>query len=230
MIILITARGGSRGVPGKNVMNIGGKPLIAYSIETAKEVTDNVFVTTDDDEIIKVAKEYGAGIIKRPTEYAQDKSPIIDSLRHAIIELEKKGIRDEIIVHLLPTSPIRFKEDILGAVELWKTKKFDIVASVVKTKPVEWVFNLREGNELSTIIGDIKKVYRRQDVETPYFINGSVFVMSNDYIKKSKTVYDGKIGGYVMPIERSMQIDEHFEAKLLDLYIKDIIRNNKRIK
>ena len=133
MLALIPARGGSKGIKGKNIIDINGKPLIAYTIEAGKQskYIDDVVVTTDSEKIAEVSKKYGAEIpFMRPAEYAQDKSKTIVAVLHAIKELKRQDKVYDTLVLLQPTQPLRTSEDIDKAIELYFEKSCMSLVSV----------------------------------------------------------------------------------------------------
>ena len=132
IITIIPARGGSKGVPRKNVRSLGDKPLIAHSILDAKEanLVDKVYVSTDDPEIAEVSSKYGAEIISRPSQIAGDTASSETALIHGLSEIEQKGISPELIIFLQCTSPIRSGEDIDRAIEKLQAEKADSLLSV----------------------------------------------------------------------------------------------------
>ncbi|PIR82440.1 hypothetical protein COU20_02275 [Candidatus Kaiserbacteria bacterium CG10_big_fil_rev_8_21_14_0_10_59_10] len=146
-IAVIPARGGSKRFPGKNVALLGGKPLVAWPIESAKRAkeVERVIVSTDSEEIARVAKEYGAEVIIRPAELATDASPVIEAVKHVLTELEKEnGYRADYVVLLQPTTPLIEPEQIDAAVALAKEKGADSVVNVSEVDTVNHPYNVRE--------------------------------------------------------------------------------------
>ena len=216
---LIPARGGSKGIPKKNIIDFNGKPLIAYSIEQAKmsKYIDKVFVTSDCNEILDVAKSYGAFPILRPdelsTDFCSSESALIDAITHI-------GSDYDIFVFLQATSPLRTTEDINHCVEELLFKSLDsLFSSCVLDDFLVWGFN--EG-ELQSLNYDYNNRKRRQDHKPQYVENGSIYVFKKDSILGSNNRLSGKIGMCIMESWKMFEIDN-----LEDLDICKIIYKNK---
>lgn len=215
MIALIPARGGSKGLPGKNIRPLNGKPLIAYAIEAALKAKhiDRVIISTDDEEIARVAVEYGAELpFMRPAELASDTAMAVDNYIYTIDRLEKEGRKPiEAFVVLQPTSPLRIAEDIDGAVELFLKKEADSVISYTKeAHPVVWhKFLDTEGRFVDIFDANIKN---RQENRVSYYPNGAVYVFRTSMIRE-RQYYTDRSYAYIMPRTRSVDIDfiEDFE-------------------
>ena len=148
IIALIPARGGSKGIPKKNIKNLRGKPLISYSIGSAKKTKyiNKVVVSTEDKEIAEISREYDAEIIERPEELAEDESSTIDTILHALEVLRAENYNPDIIILLQPTSPLRNAEDIDSAIELFLNSDCESVVSVCEVEhPPHWCFEIEEG-------------------------------------------------------------------------------------
>ncbi len=215
MIAIIPARGGSKGLPGKNIRPLNGKPLIAYAIETALNTRqiDRVIVSTDDENIAKVALIYGAEIpFMRPKFLASDTAQAIDNYIYTIDRLEKEGNEKiEAFVVLQPTSPLRITEDVDGAINMFLQKEADSVISYSpESHPVKWHKYLSEDGRFENIFDD--NIANRQDNRPSYYPNGAVYVFRTSMIRERK-YYTDKSYGYIMPRTRSVDIDflEDFE-------------------
>lgn len=188
---LIPARGGSKGIPRKNIQELGGKPLIAWTIEAAlkSDSIRRVIVSTDDEEIAEVAKQYGAEVpALRPPKLAEDDTPSIEVIHHA---LENWTDCDALIL-LQPTSPFRNEQHIKEAIELFKKNTGCYVVSVHENdQPLEWMFCQDQNNLLHPIIEN--QVHRRQLAEILYILNGAIYIgkreIFRDVEKKSKIPY-----------------------------------------
>ena len=215
MIAIIPARGGSKGLPGKNVRPLNGKPLIAYAVEEALKAKhiDRVIISTDDEEIARVAVEYGAELpFMRPAELASDTAMAIDNYIYTIGRLEEEdGKPIDAFVVLQPTSPLRIAEDIDGAIELFEQKDADSVISYCQeAHPVTWHKYLDEdGHFVDIFEANIKN---RQENRESYYPNGAVYVFRTSMIRERKYYTDNSYA-YVMPRIRSVDIDfiEDFE-------------------
>jgi CMP-N,N'-diacetyllegionaminic acid synthase len=224
ILSIIPARGGSRGISRKNVGLLCGKPLIAYTIEAAlsSKLIDRVVVSTEDEQIAEVSKEYGAEVIRRPSELAQDDTPSLPVYQHAIRYLEKtEDYHPEIIVILQPTSPLRIVEDIDRAIEGFLEAKYDSIVSLCEVEhPPQWMYTLA-GNRLKPLIKEGQKVTRRQDAPKVYRLNGAVYVTSRDIIVKENHVLGRDTRAHIMPIERSIDIDTELDFKLAELLMRE---------
>jgi CMP-N,N'-diacetyllegionaminic acid synthase len=223
-LAIIPARGGSRGVPRKNIRLLCGKPLLAYTIEVAlrSKRLDRVIVSTEDGEIAEVSRRYGAEVISRPPELAQDDTPSLPVYQHVIRHLEgTEDYRAEIIVILQPTSPLRLVEDIDRAIEDFLKGRCDSVVSVCEVEhPPQWMYTLVR-NRLKPITNDGENVTRRQNVPKVYRLNGAVYVTSRDIIMKENRVLGRDTAAHIMSPERSVDIDTELDFKLAELLMKE---------
>ena len=230
IIAVIPARGGSKGIPKKNITLLNKKPLIAYSIDTAfkSKYIQRVIVSTDDKEIAKIAEKNGAEIINRPKELAQDKTPDLPVFQHIIKTLkENEKYKPEIIINLRPTCPLRSVEDIDKSVKKILDTNCDSVRTITKAKHHPYWMGKLINDKLKPFIDDIdvQKYYQRQLLPDAYIINGGVDVMKAEIIEKEKSLYGKDIRAVFMPEERSIDIDTN-----LDIYIAETIlkRRNKK--
>ena len=224
IIAIIPARGGSKGIPRKNIKLLGGKPLIAYSIEEALQSKhiNKVIVSTEDKEIAEVSKKYGAEIIKRSEELAKDGTPTIDVVFHALDSLEQNKYMYDIIVLLQPTSPLRSTKDIDNSIDLFLSSSCDSVVSVCEaTHSPYWCLKV-ENEYLKPLFGDEYFRKRRQELETVYMPNGAIYVLAPRTLYKHKSFYCDCTIPYIMPAERSIDIDTKLDFMLAELLIKKI--------
>jgi len=219
MIALIPARGGSKGLPGKNIKMLGGKPLIHWTIEAAMNAKsiDRVILSTDDEEIAAVCRPTGVDIpFMRPSELAQDHSLAIDNYIYTMNRLADEGRynKDQFVV-LLPTVPFRNSFDIDQAVNLFDAKAADSVISCTElSHPVDWVLGLDgDGRILRNKSLEGKKLVNRQDVPVAYIPNGGVYVFRHSLIQSSRSYYFDNTYAYLMPKERSVDIDTEHDFK-----------------
>lgn len=188
---IIPARGGSKRVSRKNIVNLGGKPLIAHSILSATEskyLKGNIYVSTEDTEIAKVSKKYRAKVIDRPKELATDKAATLSVLQHVVRLLEKKGLDFDTVVLLQPTSPLRRVETINNGIKkLWDNwGKYKVIFSVRPLKfPPNWLLRIK--NEKLEFINpnDFSKI-RSQELEKTYEIDGVLYVYKKDHLMNSR--------------------------------------------
>lgn len=215
---LIPARGGSKGIPRKNVLPIAGKPLIAWTIEAAlaSQSLDHVVVSTDDPEIADVARASGADVpFVRPAELARDDTPGIDPVLHAL-----ECMPDVTMVVLLqPTSPLRTPEDVEGAVTLAKRATARNVVSVTEARHSQWNFAVDDSNVLQVDAGLVAA--RRQDLPERYSLNGAIYVGAPSRLRRDCTFLTPGTLAYVMPAERSIDIDNPFDWRVAEMLLKD---------
>lgn len=219
VLAVIPARGGSKGLPGKNLLSANGKPLIAYSIEAAlqSKSVDQLIVSTDDDEIMEVAQRYGATVpFRRPTNLATDTASTVDVIAHALDSLPGY----EVVVVLQPTSPLRTPTDIDDALQSFEKSG---AAACVSVSPVEqspyWMYTVDEHNRLHPLIDEERQVSRRQDLPAVYTLNGAIYVIDVNVFFRYRTFIPAGTVSYLMPRERSLDIDtaEDFEIFLKNL-------------
>lgn len=190
ILAIIPARGGSKGVPRKNIKILGDKPLIAFSIEQAKESNcfSKIIVSTDDEEIATISKNYGAEIpFIRPSELANDTASSIAVVQHVVDFFESKNEYYDAICLLQPTSPFREKNFINKAIEKFTNSDSDALISVLQV-PHEynphWVFEEDNNEKLHIATGESEIIKRRQDLPTAFFRDGSIYLTKVDTIKK----------------------------------------------
>ncbi len=222
---LINARGGSKGIPRKNIKPLNGKPLISWTIDAAleSEYISRLVVSTDDEEIANVARTSGADVpFIRPDYLASDKSIQIDSVKHAINFLEESGEFFEYVVILQPTVPLRSTEDIDGSINLLLSNEVDSVITICDIggrHPLTCYENIHDDNLKPLYDSDAKGVLR-QEFKEILWRNGAVYAMSRDTIMIKNSLYGDSIMGYRMPEERSFNVDSIFDWNILDSYIK----------
>ncbi|CAN5348714.1 acylneuraminate cytidylyltransferase family protein [soil metagenome] len=210
---LIPARGGSKEVPRKNVRPLAGKPLLAWTIETAlaARCLDRVVVSTDDDEIAEVGLAYHAEVpFRRPPELAADETPMLPVVRHAIQCLEETGDRFDAVCLLQPTTPFRRPEDIDGCIELLESTVADSVVSVVPV-PTDhnpyWVYFEDGAGWLRLSTGGIEPISRRQDLPCAYCRDGAVYVTRRDVVIERSSLYGDRLAGYHTDSGYSVNVD-----------------------
>lgn len=209
MIAIIPARGGSKGLPGKNIKKLCGKPLISYAIECARNSrhVDRVVVSTDDEMIADVARNFGAEVpFLRPAFLATDSSQAVDNYIYTVDRLSREGNVDiDEFVVLLPTSPLRTSDDVDRAIELFYEKNADSVVSYTpEAHPVRWHKYLNEDNSFENIFDET--IANRQEIRTSYYPNGAIYVFRTEMIK-TRQYYTNKSFAYIMPRDRSVDID-----------------------
>jgi len=226
---IIPARSGSKGLPGKNIMSLCGKPLISWTIREAllSKYLDKVIVSTDDNKIALISRKYGADVpFLRPKKLATSSSKIIDVLIHAINYLENKDQNYQLIMLLQPTSPLRKAQDIDGAIELLFKKKAKSIVSVCPSEHHPWWSDtLTKDERLTNFLKQIDLHKNRQHLPKFYRINGAIYLVYIEFLKKNKSFFSKETFAYLMPIERSVDIDNQLDfefAKVLAKKIKNV--------
>ncbi len=210
----IFARGGSKGIPQKNIKLLGDKPLIAHAIETGlnSRYINRVAVSTDDQEIAEVARRYGADVpFMRPKYLAQDDSPELLAWRHAATEIEKTSERPkiDIFVSLPPTAPFRSVEDVDACILAYMESDADIVVTVKKASrhPSFNMVTLDENCYAHLVLPVKNKIHRRQDASNMYDMTTVAYVTKPEFILNADSIFDGKVLGVVIPEKRALDID-----------------------
>jgi CMP-N,N'-diacetyllegionaminic acid synthase len=227
-ICFIGARGGSKGVPHKNIRLLGGKPLIAYAIESALDSNcfTRVIVSTDDDKIAKIAKKFGAEIpFMRPKKLALDNTSMDDVIMHGIQKMNSKGIQFDMLVNRDCTVPFISISDIKGSIELLKSSKCDMVCGVYKQHHNPY-FNMMELDSKKNLKFSKKRKQRimnRQSAPIVFQVNG-LFVINVKRFLKFKKIYMPKIVPFEISPERGFMIDTKFEFEIADLMAKKMIK------
>lgn len=221
-LAIIPARGGSKRLPRKNILELNAKPLIAWTIEAGlkSKYTDKVIVTSDDDEILSISQQYGAIAIKRPDILASDISTTFDAIKHVIDNLEKY----DYIVLLQPTSPLRNEKHIDKAIELLEAKKADAVVSVCEMEhsPL-WSNTLDDSLSMKGFLKDEVLNKRSQDLDKYYRLNGAIYICQTEKLIEEKSfMLKNNIYAYKMSRKSSIDIDEEIDfemAKVLKEFI-----------
>ena len=223
----IFARGGSKGLPGKNIKMLEGKPLLQYSIETAiaSPSIQKVFVSTDDDAIAKVALESGAILIERPLELATDSSPEWLSWRHAIEWVKKHYGNFDGFISLPATSPLRAVEDVEAAIDKRKQMDADICISVTSSNRSPY-FNMVKNNKdgfIELVNNSKVDIIRRQDAPEVFDITTVVYVSTPNFILNSYGLFSGKVTSIEVPKSRAVDIDDIYDFN----FAETILRNKQ---
>lgn len=218
ILALIPARAGSKGLPGKNIRPLLGKPLIAWSIEQAlsSKYIDKVVVSTESPAIVSVARRYGADVpFLRPKKLATDKAKIIDAILHTLDFYESKMNIFDIVVLLQPTSPLRKSADINKAIERLSISKAKAIVSVCKEEhSLLWSVTLDADNKIGQFLEKGAEKQNRQNLPIFYRINGAVYVAHVDYLKQNKGFFGKSTYAYIMPPERSVDIDNEYDFRI----------------
>jgi N-acylneuraminate cytidylyltransferase len=222
ILAIIPARGGSKRVPKKNIKNLYGKPLIYYSINSAiqSQYIDKIIVSTEDEEIKDISIQFGAEIVERPNDLAEDESSTIEVVFHVLDKLKEVSYEPTLIILIQPTSPLRDNKDIDNAIELFLKSKCDTLMSVCEPKhPPYWCFTLENG--LLKPIFDRKYLsMRSQDLKKAYQPNGAIFIARPKTIYQNKLFYSENTIPYMMPLEKSVDIDDEFDFLIAELLME----------
>ena len=225
-LAIIPARGGSKGIPRKNLAPLAGRPLISYTVQVSLEcdVFDRVIVSTDDDEIARVAMEWGAQVpFMRPAELAQDDTPDMPVYMHALGWLESNdGYSPEVVVWLRPTAPLRTVHDINGATKKLIDTGADCVRSVCLVEHHPYWMKRLDGDRLVPLLDEADEAvyYQRQLLPPVYRFNGAVDVTRCKTVIEAGKLYSGDMRGYVMPAESSIDLDSEVDFALLELLMQ----------
>jgi len=216
ILAIIPARGGSKGVKRKNIRDLAGKPLIAWTIDEAKKskYIDKLILSSEDDEIISIAKKYGCEVpFVRPKNLAEDDTPGIETVLHAIEMVDNY----QYIVLLQPTSPLRTVDDIDGCIEYCITRQANACVTICEANHSPyWMYNLGEDKKMLPILQEKENFYRRQALPTVYQLNGAVYIAEKNYLIEKKNFVTDETIGYVMPQNRSVDIDNEMDFKFVE--------------
>lgn len=225
MIALIPARGGSKGLPGKNIKNLCGKPLIAHTIGAALNASgiDRVVVTTDSEEIAEIAKQYGAEVpFLRPEELAGDTSSAVDVYLHAVDFLQKEsGQEIQKFMVLLPTAPLRGSENIEQALKEFYEKKAETLISMKEAEtPISWYYGMNEEGRVKNLGFDGQNAVKNRQVNNVYYIpNGAIYILDTRLLREKRTYYSDNTVAYLMSQEESVDIDCALDFKIAELLL-----------
>ncbi|MCX5677966.1 MAG: acylneuraminate cytidylyltransferase family protein [Candidatus Omnitrophica bacterium] len=223
IICIVPARGGSKSIPKKNIVDFCGKPLIAWTIRQALEssLIDDVYVTTDDDTIAAVSEKYGAKVIRRPKRLSTDTASSEDALMHALSEIEKRGAGIDLVVFLQATSPLRRAKDIDMAIAQFRATKADSMFSAAILE--DYTIWKKIGPRLKSVSFNYKERGRRQDREPLYLENGSIYLFKPEILKRCKNRLGGRMRMYIMDFWRSYEIDNAEDLKVCEYFMKNNI-------
>jgi N-acylneuraminate cytidylyltransferase/CMP-N,N'-diacetyllegionaminic acid synthase len=217
ILALITARGGSKGIPGKNIKKFCAKPMVYWTIKEALKCKyiDELVVSTDSKKIAAICEKYGAGApFLRPGKFSKDNSNSIEVAMHAVDFLKAKGKSFDILLLLQPTSPLRVVEDMNKSLELLFRKNAKAVISVTEafTTPL-WMNTLPKNGSMKDFLPKMLINKSRQSLKPYYQLNGAIFLGFIDYVRKNNTFFGSKTYAYIMPKARSVDIDDILDFK-----------------
>jgi N-acylneuraminate cytidylyltransferase len=225
-VAFIFARGGSKGLVGKNIKLLNGKPLLQYSIDIAKSISQisDIFVSTDCPEIASVAKQDGVRIIHRPKELAKDSSPEFLAWKHACDFVKSNYGSFDYFVSLPTTSPLRSADDVVSALQKLEQTSADICISVTPASRSPY-FNMIEQHDdglVNLVIkSDLGDIIRRQDVPTVFDITTVVYAADVSFIEKESSIFSGNVVAIEVPKKRAVDIDDIYDFKFAEVLLKN---------
>ena len=222
ILSIIPARGGSKGIPRKNIINLAGKPLIAWTIEASlnsRYITKTI-VSSDDKEILDISTEYGAEVIKRPDDLASDIATSESAVRHAVDYLESLGEVFDIVVLLQPTSPLRGYKDIDGAFEvMFDANATAVISTCEFDNKILKTFMENSNGFLEGISNNKYLFMRRQDLSKVYMPNGAIYIIDIKLFREKYSFMTSKTLNYIMPKNKSIDIDSISDIENAEKYI-----------
>ena len=217
VLAIIPARGGSKGIPHKNIISLCGKPLIAYTIEAANQST---YIDTDDVDIQRISEQYGALVpFLREAKIASDEATTISVVVDAVKRLEVNGEKFDVVILLQPTSPLRTAEEIDVAIDIFFQNNMQGIVSVNVAEVSPFLLRTIEGSQLQRIISKNSTI-RRQDMPTYYEVNGAIYINAISDIKESLSFNDNPIP-YIMSCEHSIDIDTWDDLEKAKYYLSN---------
>lgn len=243
VLAIIPARGGSKGIPRKNIRNIEGKPLVQYTVDFSLKCSliDKTVVSSDDKEILNVCKKLGAHVINRPPEYSRDESPTEEAILHCLDVLKKESYIPDIILLLQPTSPIREIEDVKKSLIPIREKDFNASMTVTEVDAHYhpfWIKEIVEGelispygrNDKDERINEIKKYHQRQLLPGKfYWKNGSIYAFTEESFRRLGHRYGDKCAPVIIPPDRSINIDSINDISKLENYYREKNEKNNNM-
>jgi len=231
-LAIIPARGGSKRLSRKNILPLLGKPLIGWTIEQAKKskYLDRIIVSTENEEISEVSKSFGAEVLKRPEDLAQDDTPTSDVIIHVIETLEKEGFKYDFIVLLEPTSPLRKDDDIDNAIEIISNNSYSyslVSLGEIHLEHPEYVKILGDDGFIYPYCENNIKYHRRQDLPKAYFPYGVVYICKTEIFKEKRTFYTEKTIPYIIDRWQNYEIDDIYDLLCIENIFKYILEVTK---
>lgn len=228
-LAIIPARGGSKRLKNKNILPLNGKPLISHTIDAAlnSKYIDEIVVTSDNGNILDIAKKANVYTVKRPKKLSLDTSTSFEAVKHTIEHYKKINKNFDYIILLQPTSPLRTTSNIDKSIKLLHKRDANAIVSINKTNhsPL-WSFKAKKNIKLDMIFKDKARFRRSQELETYYNLNGSIYICKTDKLLKEKTfLITNNIYGYKMDQKNSIDIDNIIDFKLAEILLGD---NNEK--
>jgi len=225
-LAVIPARGGSKRIPNKNVIELNGKPLIAWTIEAAKKskYIDEIILSTDSEKIAKIASKYRINIpFIRPTNLSSDKARSIDVLIHAVNSMKENNKNYDFTLMLQPTSPLRDNNHIDESIEYLFEKKANSIIGVTKLNhPIEWANKLPQDFSMKNFFDQNNIIKRSQDYDASYLVNGAIYIIKNSILLEEKKLFlNENCYAYEMDISKSIDIDTKQDLKMAEVLLKN---------
>jgi N-acylneuraminate cytidylyltransferase len=221
ILAVIPARGGSKGLPRKNIRILAGKPLIAWTIEEAKKskYIDRLILSSEDTEIISVAQQWGCDApFVRPQELATDETPGVEPILHAIDALSEKY---DYVVMLQPTSPLRIAEDIDGCIEMCVNSTAPVCVSMTKPeKSPEWMYRVADTGSTVPVTNLGYTSSRRQELQSSFVLSGAVYVAETAWLKQHRTFISEEMIAFRMPPDRSKDVDTDLDLEFCEFLLR----------
>lgn len=217
----IFARGGSKGIRNKNLMKINRYTLVEHSILFAKKlkIFENIFISSDSSQILEIGHKRNIKTIKRPKRLSLDNSPEWLAWQHAINYAKKKYGNFDLFVSLPPTAPLRSKTDILNSIK--KIKSCDAVITYKKSHSNPWFNMVSYKRDNLKLVNSGKKIFRRQDAPVVFDMTTVAFVLKPDFILNNNSIWDGKVKGTEVPVERAIDIDDQIDLDMARFLYND---------
>jgi CMP-N,N'-diacetyllegionaminic acid synthase len=223
ILAIVPARGGSVGIPRKNIREAAGKPLIAWTIEEAKKsrYIDRLILSSEDDEIISVARQWGCEVpFVRPAELSQDHIPAVEPVLHALSAISEDY---HYVVLLQPTSPLRRAEDIDGCIETCVSADAPVCMSVSEAEKSPYLmYTLDPVGHLIELLEHDRTFYQRQDFPKVFSPNGAVYVAAADWLRKHRRFLSPQAVAYIMPRDRSLDIDTEWDLRIFKALVSEM--------
>lgn len=225
VLAIIPARGGSKGLPNKNILPLAGKPLIGWTIDAAlqSQSVDHCILTSDSPAIAEVAEQHGCEVpFMRPSHLASDEATTVDTILHALNEMDKH----DLFIVLQPTSPLRTAADIDAAMSLMLKQNAQSCVSVTRAdKSPQWMYHREPMGQLQPVMPNMSIVSRRQDLKAVYVLNGAIYIAETEFFLKEKIFLNSESVSYLMPKERSVDIDDKMDFELAEAIIRQHNQN-----
>lgn len=224
----VFARGGSKGVPGKNIRQLVDKPLIGHALSIASQTLEieRIFVSTDSADIASVAESYGATVIERPAELAQDNSPEWLAWRHAVEYVRERVGDFDRFIGLPATAPMRLVEDVRICLDALDDQT-DVVVTMTPAQRSPW-FNMVKADDsgfLSILVEGEQKIIRRQDAPQAYDLTTLAYVLRPNFIMTHDNIWKGRVRGVLIPQERAIDIDTEYDFKIAEFLMTNRMTN-----